>query len=328
MSEDSGLSKEQIDQSGSSAAKPNEQAKIGRRSFLKKAFKVGVGAGVATAVGFPTARDQVENVVRRDDLQAEIDSGAAYLRNTYNINVSFRPPQQDSDNSEVVWKELSAAEQRNIIGFISKEASKYPPSYFKEYLNSISFSIVNQLRFQDEEVEGAVVTPYNFTKANEKPNYDLTVIYLNKNRGPLNIIHDFGWFDEHYFRERFHHELEHYADMRDKDSEFIDRWLSLHPEGMGAYIGGEYRALREVPIGFVSRYAQLSLGEDRAETAELLFSNYHKINELAAKDQILSQKIGFLKQDYYRRSSGRMNEQYWVDLSAGKVDDTYWNSRK
>lgn len=44
------------------------------------------------------------------------------------------------------------------------------------------------------------------------------------------------------------------------------------------------------------------------------------------KDAVFRAKVRKLKEYMLRRSGGRMNERYWKDLEADKVDEAYWET--
>ena len=114
-------------------------------------------------------------------------------------------------------------------------------------------------------------------------------------------------------------------------------WAALKKDGMEDYINEEGSNLAQLarviknaiqklitgrtkPQGYVSSYATSSVDEDKAETMKSMVSGQSK----SEKDQVVLEKIKKAKQHYWLASNGKMNEKYWADLAAGKVDETYW----
>ncbi len=135
-----------------------------------------------------------------------------------------------------------------------------------------------------------------------------------------------------------HHELEHVSDHFDNGlygSENNAFWASLNPRGYAAYYKGDFENCRRKsesgrrrPSGFPSYYGHCNPNEDQAEVTELLMGGPNKnARELAQADAVLARKIEQVKTYMRRRSNGLMDDQYWQDLKAGKVDETYWVAR-
>lgn len=332
MSEGSDISKEQIqplipEESPKDKMSETLDRRLGRRSFLKKAAATTVAAGVSTFVGFPTAKDAAESQFRPQELTQEIETNNAFLQERYGLNIYFQPP-DEKRNFELKGSELSLAEKRNVLLYIKQEAAKYPPEYFKIFLKPKYILILNNLRV-DKSFQGGFVSselnifdPHDPTKKNKQS------IYLSKNLGLLNFYQLFGWQDAQYFSHKFHHEFLHLADFREESPyQMLEEWTNLNPEKEDAYVGENYSLTSQRPAGFATPYGKASAVEDRAEVAQLLLNDYRGVLEIASKDEIFSSKLQKCKEDYYRRSQGKMNKQYWQDLADGKVNESYWDQK-
>lgn len=288
------------------------QRQVDRRTFLKKAGKTAAVVGAATAIGGPTASDVLRGIINKDQIAREISESLGYLYDTYGFTFQLKPQTDIAYSGE----ELTQVEKRDALEWIKKEAGKYPPEYIKEFLKPKTIVLLNALG-----PAGITVPEQGFDLATGK-DVNFITIFLQKKSDTLDVGNLFGWVSESNFASTFHHELFHLADFHASVDDV--KWAQLNPQQFGAYIGLKNYAPGPRPQGFARDYGKADSREDRATVAELLLTNPKTAMELAAQDAILSAKIATCKEYYLKLSGGKMNEQYWQDLSENRVDATYW----
>ena len=120
-----------------------------------------------------------------------------------------------------------------------------------------------------------------------------------------------------YRRHVVHHELYHYLDWA-RDSEW-DRgnaaWERCNPRGFAYSSSGREAQTADASeasglAGFVSRYAEASLDEDRADTFAHMVTNTPRIRELYARDEGLRGKVDWIKREI-ETFCPDMNEEWW-----------------
>jgi|GEM_PF-6335087 len=221
--------------------------------------------------------------------------------------------------------QLSLNEKYEALRILQEELRKYPPDYVRRCNPEIVIMNCKTLSLKG--------------LASRVHGRHRIVLYI-KNRSKKVIS------------SAFHHELEHVSDSTDGrevgakcDDEMLcgrvkeKEWVALNPQGKTVYnkfweffkaVDVVFRIKGE-PSGFVRRYGTKSPGEDQATVTESLMTldeedDGPNIREQMREDPVLATKVRKLKEYMFRRSNGRMNEQYWKDLEAGRVDEAYWET--
>jgi len=129
---------------------------------------------------------------------------------------------------------------------------------------------------------------------NAVPDYDHDTLYLEVVRGNHDPI---------YQRRVIHHDFFHFVDWQD-DGE-VDRdpaWSALNPQGFRYGLGGAAaqndprgQLLDPTLVGFVDRYAQSAVEEDKAELFAALVVCGESTVRRAERDEILASKIRMLR---------------------------------
>ncbi len=138
----------------------------------------------------------------------------------------------------------------------------------------------------------------------------------------------------------FHHELFHLADLNDgglfdENSDWArNKWGALPTE---IRKGNGLEAIRLMhrqedisrPQGYVSLYGKLGgVDEDQATMVELLLTRPQQLLKLSEKDIQIANGTSYLKEFFYARSNGMMDERFWSDLILkNDVPDDYWDKR-
>jgi len=144
---------------------------------------------------------------------------------------------------------------------------------------------------------------------NAVPDYDHDTLYLEVVRGN---------HDPTYQRRVIHHDFFHFVDWRDDgvvDSDPV--WSALNPDGFrygqgGAAAQSDARGqlLDPALIGFVDRYAQSAVEEDKAELFAALVVCGDVIVKRAKTDEILASKIRLLRSNC-RLFCQDIDEGFW-----------------
>lgn len=192
------------------------------------------------------------------------------------------------------------------VGILRKELAKYPPEFIR-FCGITQFRLVKELSLEDHEYwEGSK-----------------NVGGLASSRGPLYIAA--------CGEDTIHHEIFHRADQQSGELNYKKqrKWKRLNrlsnPYLYRAYWDMPEEDQSKLPIsGFAKRYGRVDIWEDRATVAELIMSNFGKLEQRAEEDEVLANKTKRIIIDLYRWSGGRMNDQYFKDLKAGKVQEGYW----
>lgn len=299
--------------------KPSQNT-TSRREFLKKTARyVGVLAATAAASRYPDIRDTVRTHKDQEELSRQIFENETFLKERYGLTV-----QTKLSNSQLAegWLqfELQLSEKTDILEWTRREISKYPPEYFKNFLNFATIRILKSYYRQGQTFIEQGSLQFELDTKTGLTSHDILI-----------AKEVFGWFDAKQFPTTFHHELRHAADgpiMR--RAEIVD-WENLNENGSNAYAKqGLINKLAEQvrrPDGFAEAYGRTNWLEDRATVAALLLTDPERAKELAQSDKVLATKIDKIKKDYLKTSGRRMDEKYWSDLADGKVNENYWDNQ-
>jgi len=185
--------------------------------------------------------------------------------------------------------------------------------------------------FRDNRL-GSLILVQNLQGNNEDP-YGTFMPHSNHNLGYILLsVDDPPSYSEYTTGVVFQHELFHFLDGRDSgfSNEERQAWVALHPTGAAAFT----KESTEPIDAFASPNGSVEPIEDMAElAAKLLDPDYHNsFLEYYTPDrpssQIMLPKIEIIKSVYFKMSSGKMDEQYWQDLLAGRINEDYWPNRE
>lgn len=240
-----------------------------------------------------------------------IASDLRFLNVVYGINISALD-QTEVDPEGVKISGLYRGELWVALQVLRQEIIKYPPDFIERLIKQarlVSWLTTQHPSDKNKRIRvGGLVTHGGYTY--------------------------FGQYfsDEPFTRQIVHHEVEHRADMDENwindYGEDVKRWQGYNPRRY--YIGNRYWDLstpqraRFHTDGFARLYGRIDLLEDRATVAEMLMTDPEEAYKRGGKDEVLRLKVNHLKADYARRTGGRMGEQYFEDLAAGRVNEDYW----
>lgn len=239
-----------------------------------------------------------------------------FIQDRYGIKVKLghRDAQDDQDIETEKANPVAAAECAILL---REELAKYPHQYIK-YCGVRRIRLVSSLKMprggdQMDACDGAV-----------SPSGSIYVVHY-----PYNLPN---------VRGTIHHELSHFSGRLAQRHHFlllapIIRLLWNQNNPVKPYLGDSYGNLspnEKVAMGtegFATPYGRLNYGEDRATVAEALMSDTTFFYNRGKIDPALGQKIKLTMFDYWLKSGGLMNREYFNDLAKGAVDESYWDNK-
>lgn len=125
----------------------------------------------------------------------------------------------------------------------------------------------------------------------------------------------------HTYQSVIHHELFHILDSRINRYITVDAtWSNLNAPGYhyGTFAFNDIYERMSTNVtnrfpGFISRYAQMDAGEDKAETFSRMIQNLHEMECRAKDDPILGKKMDRIKQMLVEFSP-EMDERFWTKI--------------
>ncbi|HQR07504.1 MAG TPA: putative zinc-binding metallopeptidase [Gemmatales bacterium] len=125
----------------------------------------------------------------------------------------------------------------------------------------------------------------------------------------------------HNDQSAIHHEFFHIVDSRINRNITVDaKWSELNVPGYryGTFaLNDVYERMSTIVTnrfpGFISRYAQMNVAEDKAETFSRMMLNLHEMECRAKDDPILGRKIDRIKQ-MLQEFSPEMDERFWTKI--------------
>ncbi len=269
-----------------------------------------------SAVLGPLAWEWGQNKWNAEELQQRIELGKKDIKDRYGVTVSITPgefPLEDKvQRSELFTKEVASLYIRfKALESVEGVLSQYPSPLVRKYVREIR--IVKDLE---------MVSPSGMVdSASGTVDYAKKLIVTNVI--PLLDAH-FALLGDVPSKKTLHHEIAHLVCRDIPDSE----WKALHP-------GVEYLSFfakgvgdEEAAEGFIRAHSMTSPGEDIATVAEVILRPGSQYSDKLQKDSILNRKAGYLKNWYEKESDGLMNNTFWEDLKAGRVDQQYWQRRE
>lgn len=236
----------------------------------------------------------------------QLKDNLEFLRDTYGIRVKLGRG-TTGDLGTVTFKRWTApsiALQDAII--LRRELIKYPPEFIK-------FCGITRLRF----VQNLSLEDHEYWEGSKG------VGGLASPSGPVYIAS--------YGEDTIHHEIFHRADQQsgELNKKKQRKWKKLNrfsnPYLYRTYWDMSWQDRSKLSIdGFARGYGRVDVWEDRATIAELLMSDLQKLEKRTEEDEVLANKVKRVAIDLSHWSGGRMSEQYFEDLRAGKVQEGYW----
>lgn len=323
---------------------PNtEPEKVSRRWFLQTGAAAAAGA-TAGYLGRKYLREKYEDAFDVESVTQEVEERLTFLKDVYGLDLQFSLAGIAA--YKATGEVLTVSEQRDVLKWILPEVSKYPPQYIKDLQLDTWFIVKNFVDNGNASV-GGDATPVAITRSQsgqESVVESRTQVRLNIMSGTISFHHPIVGVlgGGPRFLEDFHHEFGHAADNRYNTPKYTEEygqldyqsWEKLNSQGADAYIGDEAKKLPSSiydsprPEGFVCGYGQKSVHEDQATVCQLLFTDIARANFLIEQDHILAKKVTIMKQGLQQRSSGKIYDQYWKDLEAGKVNFSYWGIKE
>lgn len=292
---------------------------MSRRELLRKAGDVAMAVATPTvlsAVLGPLAWEWGQNKWNTEELQQRIESGKKDIRDRYGVTVSITPgefPLEDKvQRSTLFTKEVASLYIRfKALEGVRHVLSQYPPPLIRKHVREIrivkDLEMVNSLGIVDT-ASGTIDYAKKLIVANVIPLLDTY----------------FALLGDVPSKKTLHHEIAHLIcrDIRDSD------WKALHP-GV-EYLSFFAKGVRDEAAaeGFVRAHSMTSPGEDIATVAEVLLRPGSQYSDKLQKDTILNRKAEYLKNWFGKESDGLMDDTFWNDLKAGRVDEQYWQHRQ
>jgi len=245
---------------------------------------------------------------------------ARFIKDRYGMEVKLgRKDAQDIKEAAIERPNPVNAAEAAIV--LREELARYPSSYIKHCR-------VTRVR---------LVSAYKMPrkgKADQMHEYGGAAF----REGPIYIVHYPN--DILYTGGTMHHELWHRSDQNSSRHlgvlglAPIIRWLWIRNNPPSAYLGDKYWDLTDKEIrgldirGFAIPYGRANYDEDRATVAEGLMNYTAPFFYRCKGDPVLARKLKLTMFDYWLKSGGLMNRNFFDDLSRGKVNgEAYWDSK-
>jgi hypothetical protein len=252
---------------------------------------------------------EIHSIKRERAFSAEytLKEDLEFIRNEYGIRVRMGKFWELDKDYFTKPKKFNFQAANFFVGTIRTELEKYPPNIMK----TTDMREIRLLKKFYDSVYG-----YNCAGMLSSEG-----IILGTENVSTTIHHElFHWVDRYFVNLSKGSELLDYLLLKN-----INEWKSYFPEN--SYIGSKCWDERLVSKGYMIRYAMKNYKEDRATTAEFLMDSPLITERIAERDEIIEQKIKLIKDFYYEKSDGLMDDQYFQDLKNGIVKRGYWQER-
>lgn len=285
---------------------------MSRRTFLKDAIAA-FGVGAVGSVYGPKAWEEGWNIFGAEKLEADIRQLENELSHKYGIPIRVWSPDPEIHPASARKQATSLKDKSLYLAYKGLHSLKqalmpYPTDFIHEQVSGIElvYTLTYSGEGMGEDVVAQGVTSFGGS------------ITLSVGRGAFLETHE-AIFSDALESEVVHHELAHIFTERVQNKE----WTQMHSNAI--YVGAEWKqAASELPPGFAIPYGRRNVAEDMATVAELLFVDEKTMRERIQGDQILERKVQFMQGVYAQRTGGKMNDDFWQDVRAGKVTETYW----
>ncbi len=311
-----------------------------RRGFLKRAGAVALGVASAGTLGV-VARLDGENIIsetlERDEAQRGLREIRERLRAQYGVEVDFSPVSGNEESLDVRGDPLSfLREKQKACEAIERALMQYPPMMYKKRAIISRIRVVNNLVWDgDSGVSGLSMRNKGdmYLEYNERHDVPLQSqiekLLMTNTERDLHI--------SRHIEYNFHHEIEHMIDDVDSSKWLTDArglsasleenraypYLLYHDEldtltGSSSLSFTEAQQYKSANSGFAVPYGKTSDDEDRATIMQCLYLVPEIITRRMETDTPLSQKVGFMKSEYFRMSRGVMDDKYWEVVTQYK----------
>lgn len=288
-----------------------QKEELTRRSFLRLSAIAAVGALlIKKTVDDQNYDDTHIDPVDKRQLEgsSELQQDVEYLKDTYDIDIYTRVSLFLAKS--FTGGTLNQSELKRTVQNIRKAASLYPKEYFQN--NGIKgISVLKDFKIDGKSFGGDAVVEQGY----------FVISYSDNGEWQVGACH---------------HEAYHMADLQTnfleslsgKNTTKTKEWDKVFACNCDPYSEANIN-----PNHFVSDYAETNDVEDRADMAFWIMTpSRHKdlLNKIAHSSdaetkRILTEKMRIIKEDYLAWSNGKMNDQYWEDLLAGKVHEGYFS---
>lgn len=255
-------------------------------------------------------RGQIDKVFGRS-----IAANLRFLKQTYGLTVSAQDRETD-DWEGMNIRGLYRADTWMSLQVLRQEIVKYPPDYIKQYIKKIRLASALSIPHPSNEQKRLSIGGKATTTG---------LVYVEQN-----------YRNEPYTRLTFHHEVAHTPDLAEEwenNSVEVGKWMGNNPRRK-IYLGNAYwnltpRQRRRYSIrGFARLYGRRNPLEDRATVSEALIMDPIAAYQKGKNDRFYRGKLSQIRTDQARRTNGRMGDQYFEDLAAGRVGEGYWRLNK
>lgn len=228
------------------------------------------------AASSPVYSTKISN---QDTADSSYQDAKAALQ-TFGIELKLKP---DVSFGYVSWKEADELNKNTQKAFtmLSQEWSKYTPEFIKN-TGLKKIYLVTHLKVSGQERSGMPEAIFE-----DALYFDVSERYIASENG-------------NYMRRTLHHEFKHLMDynMFGKYAGDSETWKKCHISNVSYGSGGstmysdpEYAHTEHPEVGFVNGYATSAVEEDMAEVYAQLMTNPEKLQQLAARDSVVSCKV-------------------------------------
>lgn len=316
--------------------------KLTRRDFLKY---MAVSAGVLAAESMLAPVARAQDIKKRgnellfgNDIKDEIGRLREFLRTGYDLTVECGPINDREKEKGYLGEALSPSEELSALTWLKAKVIKYPREYIQFcHLNTVRF--IKHFARQDPLLSGWKEVAYSCTSQAVGCPYDQNIgtMQLSLEDNPV-------WEMPGGYEPRFDHELQHFYNSRPPRP-----WPTVDPEwdALNPGNGKEYTITApklsfnffdpsswdvlfrpERPPGFVELYGMMNEDEDQATIAQVMMNDPNNLAILTGNDPVLKKKVDLLKKRFKAATNGKMDDQYWKDISRGAVNENYWLTKK
>ncbi len=314
--------------------KKDSKGQLTRRTFLKQALRWGsvatvIGVELKTSYSIPLS---IADIFIDNEFDSEVEEGMAHLQERYGCRIDFGQLKTEGYNGH----DVPLARKKRILEDLKDILSLYPPELIQRM--GIAFQITTRVKAFGGYPPGV---------AEAKMHLDSQGKWRMKSTLKLSV------YTTKELKEIIHHEISHLVDKlvsSVKDDPHSDEWggedmnkewATLNaPETESYYFADKERFMTPINFirrirngsldllrlghfpGYVSEYALKNANEDQAETMRFLMIDYELAQKIA--DPVLQEKFKRAKEYYRTASQGKMDDQFWKDLIAGKVNEAYW----
>ncbi len=309
---------------------------ITRRSFLKKAA-IGLGAA-GFLMNYPWLKETLETEINPESTMEELESTIEELETAYgfkldlagaDIRYEVKPRTVETATETIPLpsgtlhytgeKATSLAQLRDGIHLLKQEMEKFPPELIQK-LQLKKIYLVTDLAAVDENgnrdhMDGAYIQE------------EKIILLSIDGASVFSPHHIYSWIKKPVLygasHETYHALDEHFNEFVRNDNAY--RNVVYANQLKHAPLIWQYFKDPSRPQGESSAYSFAgTANEKQPEDVRLLMESPEYAHTQALGDPLLEKKFEFVRNELFRWSNGRMDDQYWKDLRAGRVNMEYW----